>query len=226
LEKAANLEQLKSRFRLRLAIALDGAGYPAQPLERAKQLASAISVELSVASALVRGFTIPDIPQLMELVQVTGRQPGFFLDEHVPDFPEGTTVVKPVGPGEDLVVRLPKDMANQGDTENGLIYHRAKVEHGYGIEAGDYVIAMAPHEPVRATAEKLYLFFETGGAAVRRCVNVIDGNRAVFQAPGLIEVPMILPLAHGNASAGAPMPQQFTQIVANLRGGTQLHMHA
>ncbi len=161
------LEKLQRRFAHRLATALDSNGYPAQRLDRSKQLATALMVDLAVATTLLGGFVLPDYPQLLQLCQLTKRQPGYFLDEQVPDFPEGTTIVKPVGPGEDLVVRLPKDVADKSETSNGLIYHRAKVEHGYGIEAGDYLIAMAPHEPVRATPEKLYLFFETSGAAVR-----------------------------------------------------------
>lgn len=218
------LEKLQRRFAHRLVTALDSAGFPVQRLDRAKQLASALGVELSVATPLLGGFMLPAYPLLVQLCQLTRRQPGYFLDEQVPDFPEGTTVVKPVGPGEDLVVRLPNDMANKSETSNGLIYHRAKLEHGYGIEAGDYLIAMAPQETVRAKPERLYLFFETAGAAVRRCVEV-SGDRAVFQEPGVNEVPMILPtMVPAQASRGSSA-KQFTQIVANLRGGQHLHMH-
>lgn len=182
-------------------------------------------IDVSAANTLIGGYVLPDYAQLLDLCTLTGRQPGFFLDEQVPDFPEGTTIVRPVGPGEDLVVRLPGDVADRDAVSTGLIYHQAKTEHGYGIEAGDYVIAMAPTEPVRATPEKLYLFIDASGAAVRRCVDV-NGTRAVFHEPGHVDVPLIVPVDSRLAAPGPHASQQFSQIVANLRAGRHLHMHA
>lgn len=218
-ESTTTLSTLQQRVAQRLADALDAAGFPAQRADRSRQLASSLAVDVTTALALVTGHALPDYPQLLALCQLTGRQPGFFLDAQLPAFPAGTLLVKAVGPGEDLAVRLPAGLADGADA-GGLIYHQAKVRHGYGIEAGDYLIAHGTDAGLPASADALYLFFEDGGAAVRRCVEV-NKTMAVFQGPAQSEVPVILPIVTRPATAGATT--QYSQIVANLRGGRDMH---
>ncbi len=216
-------EHLQDRFALRLVAALDFLGYPAHRLDRTRALADALGVDNSVTMAMLSGLVLPDYQQLLALCQLTERQPGYFLDEQLQLMPEGTTLVKPVGPGEDLVIRFPSDMAGRAQTANGLIYHRAKTRHGYGIEAGDYIFAMAPSEHVEAKAKLLYLFMDPGGFEVRKCVEV-NGNRAIFASSRDPSVPFIFPTNAQSTEDDDSV--SFSQIVASLRGGSELHLHS
>jgi hypothetical protein len=217
------IRHLQERFALRLAAALDYLGYPAHRLDRTRTLADALSVDPSVATTLLSGLQLPEYPLLMQICQLTERQPGYFLDEKIQALPEGTTVVKPVGPGEDLVLRLPSDMAGRAETSQGLIYHRAKTRHGYGIEKGDYLIAKAPADHVEAQARSLYLFMEPGGFEVRQCVEV-SGSRAIFASSNMPATPFILPAS--THATGEDEIVHISQIVARLRGGSELLLHA
>jgi hypothetical protein len=216
------LEELSRRFARRLDAALDAMAYPARQLDRCRELAYALGVDISAATTLLSGLTVPDYGQLLAICALTERQPGYFLDRQLPGFPEATTIVNPLGPGEPLVVRLPKDMLSAQDAAKGLVYHRAKVPTlGYGIEAGDYLIALKPSERPTAMAKRLYLFHEPSGFAVRRCVEV-SSSRAVFFECSQPEVPFIVPI---NTRVAAVDSGQFSQLVASLRGGKELHLH-
>ena len=202
---------------------MDLLAYPAHRLDRTRTLAEALRVDLSAATALLSGLILPDYPQLLALCQLTERQPGYFLDEQLQSMPEGTTLVKPVGPGEDLVIRFPSDIAGRAQTSSGLIYHRAKTRHGYGIEAGDYLIAMAPSDHVEAKAKLLYLFMDPSGFEVRKCVEV-SGSRAIFASSRNPSVPFILPTNAQSTEDDDSV--SFSQIVASLRGESELHLHS
>lgn len=216
------LEELSRRFARRLDAALDAMAYPARQLDRQNELAYALGVEILAATTLLSGLALPDYGQLLAICALTERQPGYFLDRQPPGFPEATTIVKPLGPGEPLVIRLPKDMLSPQDAAKGLVYHRAKVPTlGYGIEAGDYLIALKPSERPTAMAKRLYLFYEPTGFAVRRCAEV-SSSRAVFYKYSQPEVPFIVPTKTPIAAADSG---QFSQLVASLRGGKELHLH-
>lgn len=207
---------------MRLTAALDALGFPAHGLDRTRKLAVELAVDPSTATELLRGHALPDYLQLQALCQLANRQPGYFLDEQLQFFPEGTSLVKPVGPGEDLVVRLPSDMTECAPTSHGLIYHRAKTPHGYGIEAGDYVIAIAPGEREQARLNLLYLFMGPDGFEVRKCVEV-SASRAIFTSSRRSTVPFILPArAHATEDDNSI---DVSLILATLRVGSALHLH-
>jgi hypothetical protein len=219
-EKPDLLETLARRFVQRLDFALDSMGYPSKRLDRARQLSSALGLDVSVANGFLSGHTIPDYVQLAAICALTDQTYGYYLDEVVAAPGQQATTVKPLGPGEDLAVKLPKDMLSARDAAHGLVYHRAKVSTlGFGIEAGDYLIAQSFELPPKPLPHRLYLFSGDDGFAVRRCVEV-SGARAVFR-DSREAVPHIVHCANASDADGGG----FGQLVASLRGGNELHSH-
>lgn len=223
MEEPDPLDQLRRRFALRLDATLDKMGYPSERTDRCRELGSGLGVDPALANTFLSGRSLPDYPQLVAVCVLTGKQIGYFLDEAVPTLAQQATVVKSLGPGEDLIVMLPKEMMPAGYAGRGLVYHRAKVgTHGFGIEAGDYLIAQGLGASCPPEPHRLYLFSESEGFAVRRCSEV-SGPRAVFLEWMRPTIPHIVPLAqHANATEA----MSFGQLVASLRGGRELHLHA
>lgn len=214
------LDKLTRRFALRLAAALDALGYPMKLSDRSKAIGAAIGTDPAVAASFLTGHLLPDYGQLLALCDVLDRQPGYFFDEHPGDIPPGTTIVKPLGAGEDLVIRLPSAEVSSRNSRRGLVYYRAKMPMGFGIEGGEYLIAFEPGASVVAEPQKLYLFSSDDGLEVRRCVEVGTG-RAVFHTEARDDVPLIV-----STAAHGTRPKNFSQIVARILCGTSLHARA
>lgn len=212
----AELLKLQKRFAMRLAAALDAIGYPAQRVERTRQLASALSVDLATVTPVLSGYAIPEYSQLLELCSLCNRSPGYFLDERRnEDFPPQTVVVRPLGPGENLAIKLPSDAGLPESLQTGLAYYLAKVPMGFGISAGDYLIVSAAIESAAAEVDKLYLFEGDEGLDVLRCAERTD-RHAVFHTDEDRDVPLIV--VHGHQKN-----RTFRLLVANLRCGEALH---
>jgi hypothetical protein len=212
------LEPLQKRFALRLAAALDALGYPVNKVDRSKSLGAAIGADQATSSSFLGGYLLPDHSQLLFLCDLVHRDPGYFFDDHVSQLPPGTCVVRSLGAGEDLVVRLPTDEVSPLASQRGLVYVRSKVAMGFGIAAGEYLIALKPG-PIEAEPKRLYLFSDDQGLAVRRCVEVSAG-RAIFHGDGHNEVPLIISTAAGKAYNAS---MQVGQLVASVRCGASLH---
>lgn len=216
------LEQLQRRFALRLDAALDALGYPVLKVSRTRALASALGVDIAVATAIMSGLHLPDYEQLLSLCGLVRQQPGYFLDEHVLDVPPGTTVVKPLGVGEDLVLRLPSDVLSDSEVRGGLKWWRAPVPMGFGLAAGELLIALAGDQLAAAEPERLYLYSSTQGIDVVQCVEAPIG-RAIFRTdtPAANDVPLILPTGKRGRRAG-----ELSKLVASIRCGSGLHVRA
>lgn len=211
----SEIERLQSRFASRLNLALTDAGYSPVRATRAKELASMVGVDVGVASGWLGGFTLPTLEELLEISARTRRRSGFFLDEHVDDLPPGTTVVKCIGAGESLVIRLPSDVLGDRVLRRGLVYYLAPEDLGFGVKAGDYVIAFEPVESVLAEVKKLYLFSLSDCFAIRQCIEVARG-RAVFTVQGEADVPLMRSVA---AQGGG---HDFSEIFCIVRLGASL----
>lgn len=214
------LERMSRRFGLRLATALDALAYPIKLADRAKAIGAKIGTDPELATSFLTGRELPDYSQLLALCDALDRQPGYFFDEHPADIPPGTTIVKPLGAGEDLVIRLPSEEVSSRNARRGLVYYRAKMQMGFGIEGGEYLIAFKPGPSVVAEPQKLYLFSSDEGLEVRRCVEVGTG-RAVFHTEAGDDVPLIV-----STAAHGTRPKHFSQIVARILCGTSLHGRA
>jgi len=214
------VEKMSRRFGLRLAAALDSLGYPIKLADRAKAMGAAIGTDPAVTTRFLTGYELPDYSQLLALCDVLDRQPGYFFDEHLTDIPPGTTLVKPLGAGEDLVIRLPSAEVSSRNARRGLVYYRAKMPMGFGIQGGEYLIACKPGPTIVAEPQKLYLFSTDEGLEVRRCVEVATG-RAVFHSEASDDVPLIV-----STAAQGTQPKHFSQIVARILCGTSLHGRA
>lgn len=211
------IEQLRRRFEHRLAAALDAKDYPANRLDRTKVLGSALGIDTPAANSLLGGYVLPDYPQLVALSELLDRQPGYFLDERIDKLPAGTVVVKPLAAGEMLVLRLPSDALRPRDIGRGLVYYVSKADMGFGIRAGEYLIAFEPGEQVQVEPRRLFLFTSDEGVEVRKCVEVGSG-RAVFHSDEPHPVPLIVPTSnHGP-------PAHFSRMVASIRCGDELHL--
>jgi hypothetical protein len=211
----SEIERLQNRFANRLNLALTDAGYSPVRASRAKELASMVGVDVAIASAWLGGFTMPTWEELLEICARTRRRAGFYLDEHVDDLPPGTTVVKCIGAGESLVIRLPTDVLGDRVLRRGLLYYLAPEDLEFGIRSGDYVIAFEPGESVLAEVKKLYLFSLPDCFAVRQCIEVARG-RAVFTTQGEGDVPLMRSVA---AQGGG---HDFSEIFCIVRLGASL----
>lgn len=211
------VRELQRRFALRLDAALTSVGYPVLTPARARALASALGVDISVATALMSGHHLPDYPQLLGVCKIARRQPGYFLDEQVLDIPPGTTIVKPIGFGEDLVLRLPSEVLPEDEARKELRYWRTTVRMGFGIGAGEYLIALGATKQTTAEPNKLYLLSSKTGIDVVRCAEV-HANRAVFRTEAANDVPLIVPVGPLGKRLG-----KLGKLIASIRAGSSLH---
>ncbi len=214
------LTELKRRFALRLDAAMDALGYPVLKAARVRSLATSLGVDITVATALMNGLHLPEYSQLLALCDVLCQQPGYFLDEQVLDVPPGTTVVKPLDIGEDLVLRLPSEILSESEARRGLLYWRATVPMGFGITAGEFLIALTCDQDMPAEPNKLYLLSSNEGINVVRCVDV-HRDRAVFHTEAANEVAFIVQ----TGSRGKRL-RQISKLVASIRCGNGLHVRA
>lgn len=215
------LAELQHRFAMRLEAALDGLGYPVLKPGRARTLATTLGVDISVATALMSGLYLPDYGQLLALCQAVRQQPGYFLDEHVLDVPPGTTVVKSMGHGEDIVLRLPSEVLSEAEARKGLRYWRATVAMSFGITAGEYLIALGADHDSAAEPNKLYLLCPRQGSIdVVQCSEV-HADRAVFRTEAADDVPRIVPIGKRGHRVG-----DVSKLVASIRAGSSLHVRA
>jgi hypothetical protein len=214
------LEDLQRRFASRLEACLDGLGYPVLKAGRTRALATTLGVDISVATSLLSGMYLPDFGQLLAVCEVVRQQPGYFLDEHVLDVPPGTTVVKPMEHGEDIVLRLPSEVLNEADARRGLRYWRTTVEMGFGIEAGEYLIALGGEHDSVAEPGKLYLLSSPQGIDVVQCSEVYP-NRAVFHSAAAQDVPIIVPIGKRGRRVG-----EVSKLIAIIRAGSSLYPKA
>lgn len=205
---------------MRLEAGLDGLGFPVLKAARTRALASALGIDMSVATALLSGVHLPDYSQLLAVCQVVGQQPGYFLDEHVLDVPPGTTVVKPMEHGEDIVLRLPSEVLSEADARRGLRYWRTTVPMSFGILAGEYLIAFGADHDAVAEPTKLYLLSSKQGIDVVQCSEV-HADRAVFRSEAANDVPRIVPIGKRGRRVG-----EVSKLVASIRAGSSLHVRA
>lgn len=214
------LAELKRRFAMRLEAGLDGLGYPVLKVARARALAANLGVDISHATALMSGLFLPDYSQLLAVCQVVRQQPGYFLDEHVLDVPPGTTVVKPMEHGEDIVLRLPSEVLSESEARRGLRYWRTTVAMSFGIAAGEYLIALGADHDTAAEPNKLYLLSSKQGIDVVQCSEV-HTDRAVFRTEAANDVPRIVPIGKRGRRVG-----EVSKLVASIRAGSSLHVRA
>jgi hypothetical protein len=214
------LEQLRHRFALRLDAALDAHGFPVLRVTRARSLAAALAVDISVATTLMAGLHLPDYAQLLALCSLLRQQPGYFLDAQVLDLPPGTCVVKPIGIGEDLVLRLPTEVMRPDDAVAGLRYWRTTVRMGFGISAGEYLVVQAGNPRAPAEPKKLYLLYSDQAVDVVRCMDVAS-ERAVFLTDTADAVPLIVPAGNRGRKQC-----ELRKLVASIRCGPGLHVMA
>lgn len=214
------LDLLKKRFALRLAAALDAAGYPVLQAARVRALATALGLDASLATAFLSGLHVADYAELLALCALLDRQPGYFLDEQVLDVPPGTTLVKPMLNGEDLVLRLPSEVLSASDARKGLRYWRTPAEMGFGIAAGEYLVALAPAPRAAPRVDRLYLLSGPHGIDVVRCADV-HSDRAVFHTAAGGQVPLIVSSAARERGAGA-----LSRLIASVRCGESLHVRS
>lgn len=212
------LAELQRRFAMRLEAGLDGLGYPVLKAARARALATTLGVDTTVATSLMSGVYLPDYGLLLAVCQVARQQPGYFLDEHVLDVPPGTTVVRPMEHGEDIVLRLPSEVLSEADARKGLRYWRTTVPMSFGIAAGEYLIALGADHDTAAEPNKLYLLSSKQGIDVVQCSEV-HADRAIFRGEAANEVPRIVPTGKRGARVG-----ELSKLVASIRAGKSLHV--
>ncbi len=208
--------QLGRRFAMRLDAALDASGYPVLKASRLRALANALALDMSAVTAFASGLQLPDYGQLLALCGLLRQQPGYFLDEQVLDVPPGTIVVKPVDFGEDLVLRLPSEVLSDIEARKGLRYWRTTVPMGFGILAGEYLIA-GTQGVVPPERHRLYLHRSEQQVDVVRCVDV-QADRAVFHREAANDVPLIVPTALRTRAM-----HDFSKLVASIRCGGSFH---
>ena len=190
---------LLKRFAGRLNTALDALGAPALPLDRARFFGGAIEQDAGHVSAMLNGFLMPDWGTLLIICAITNRQPGYFLDESIAQYPPETRLVKALGTGENIVIRIPTadSRGNLTAPDNVWSYMMAKKPMGFGVLPGDLVINFSPSEgTVSAIPDCLYLIWSQSKFEILKCVEVHTG-RSTFvsvSASNGTEMSKILPL--------------------------------
>ena len=171
-------DHLAKRFGHRLNLALDGMGYSPLPLTRAKTLARELNHDVSKISTLLNGMLMPEWGVLLKLCAVLDREPGYFLDDAPEKVPSDTRSVKPLGPGENIVVRIPpKSNAPWGAAQDDWTWIEARHKMGFGVLPGDYVINFSPQEePAELKPSLLYLLGIENHLELRRCQGIVDGS--------------------------------------------------
>ncbi|ABE47081.1 hypothetical protein [Polaromonas sp. JS666] len=172
-------QTLLKRFAHRLNRALDALGAPALPLDRARFLGNAIEHDAGNVSAMLTGFLMPDWDTFLKICAVTNQQPGYFLNDSITQYPPETRLVKPLGTGENIVIRVPTPYSKAPFTEpdDEWSYVVAKHRMGFGVEPGDYVINCTPAEgSVSAIPNRLYLMWAASKFEILKCVDVHPGR--------------------------------------------------
>lgn len=179
----SQIDALIRRFRSRLHISLDRLGYSPQLRDRSRTLASQLGIHESQALALLRGDSLPDWILLLSLSSLLQKPISWFLEGGEASFPASTKVVHSIGPGEDLAIALPEDIARGTvGMEDQLLYFRSRGEMGFGIRGGDYLIVLeVPFTPMEVRKDQIYLQGNKEGFALRRCV-AQSPLRASFQS--------------------------------------------
>jgi transcriptional regulator with XRE-family HTH domain len=171
----ASSQVLLRRFTGRLNRALDAIGAPANPLDRARFFGAAIHMDTSHVSGMLNGFVMPDWDVLAKICAATNRQPGFFLDETVADLPPNVRVVKPLGSGDPIVVRVPSSDAAHLLTspKTHWRYMESRRPMGFGVIPGDIVIDTVREDgTVELETSALYLMQSASGFDLLKCTNI------------------------------------------------------
>ncbi len=177
------IDALARRFRARLRISLDSLGYSPLLRDRSRTFAAQIGIHESEAFALLNGDAIPDLKLLAAISSHLQKPLTWFLEVNEASFPASTKVVHSIGPGEDLALALPEDIAGGSvGMDDQLLYFRSRGEMGFGIRGGDYLIVLeVPFMPMEVRKEQIYLLGNKAGFELRRCV-AQSPLRATFQS--------------------------------------------
>lgn len=171
---------------------------PPMPLDRARALGAALGMDASAASALLNGILMPEWDVLLKLCAFTQCQPGFFLDDSPSQYPPETRIVKPLGSGENIVIRMPPQSApNWGAADADWTYLQAKKPMGFGVVAGDFVVNYIPPEgDIAIRKDSLYLLGVDSHFEIRKCGEVQKGCVALLASDtqDASEIPRLLPL--------------------------------
>lgn len=177
------IDALARRFRARLRISLDSLGYSPLLRDRSRTLATQIGIHESEAFALLNGDSLPDWNLLLTLSSHLQKPLVWFLDVSEASLPASTRIVHSIGPGENLALALPEDLAGTAvGPEDQLFYFRSRGEMGFGIRGGDYLVVLEwPCIPKEVRKDQIYLLGNKDGFELRRCV-AQSPLRASFQS--------------------------------------------
>lgn len=160
---------------MRLRTALDAMGLPGQIHARTSQLSARLDVDDDLAQSMLQGRSgPPDWLTFDALCRLTNKSPGYFMDPTHIEFPPDTLFVKPYGPGDVLILRIPKDATTLGPEMGAhMLYLRARIDLGFGIRKGDLVVH-APLEEEQAVLfpGQLYVLVTKRNAFVLECTEV------------------------------------------------------
>ncbi len=226
-----SIGDLSARFRARLKMSLDQLGFPGAMREKSRELAFRLGVDESVASAFLMGDMLPDYDALLTLCALTQKSPGYFFDTNADALPGGTRIVPAIGPGEDLAICLPEDMADGRTAEDSELCHfRARRDMGFGVRAGDTLLAMLlPMEPASMQKDHIYLVGCETGFDLRRCVvqtpvraafTSFDGKSAQTIKPHVAAVGQERPSFRAEGLGNEI--HAFAEVIGLLRGAQNL----
>jgi hypothetical protein len=191
---------LAQRFRARLQLSLDELGFSPGLRDRSRTLAFQLGIHESSANELLTmgRDSLPDLPLLVKISDLTGKPLGWFLDQDGDSFPAGTRLVHSIGSGEDLAFSLPDGLAGMSVEPNEqLLYLRASGDMGFGVQGGDYILAVeVPVTPMSVTKNQVYLIGSKLGFELRNCVaqsplrasfSSFDGKHTLVLKPTIAE---------------------------------------
>jgi len=213
-------QKLSGRITRRVRAAMKHQGLPQTGYSAHQALADVTGWHLTVASQMLSGKVMPTLEQLLVLSDVLHHPMSYWFDENEPPLPRDLNRVHGESGEEDLILRLEDGFVPPEVKTAGMVHHRTRRSMGFGVEAGDSVVACKAMPAAGPRAGRLYLFRNGDEFQLLLCQEA-DG-RAVFRAMANASVPRIGALG----AAGSADDFRCGQVVAIVRAGDQFHTAA
>lgn len=213
-------QELSARITRRVRAAMRQQGFPQSGYNAFQALADATGWNLTVVSQVLSGKVTPTLQQLLVLSEVLDHPMAYWFDQNEPPLPRDLHRVPGESGEEDLILRLEDGFLPPEVKTAGMVHHRTRRPMGFGVEAGDSVVASKVMPVGGPRTGHLYLFRHDDDFQILVCVE--SDGRGVFRRIDDAAVPRI-----GAASAHAS-GKEFScgQVVAIIRAGEQFHTAA
>lgn len=206
----------RARFRSRLRKAVAQTGL-AGDIPTALQHLGGFSYEDAQVLWAAEALSLPHLQLVSEALRIPMRH---WFDEEEPPLSWDTYRASSLAGEEDLVLRLEEGSQPGEAAAGGLVHYRARQSMGFGIEAGDSVVACRAMPVDGPRAGRLHLYESNDEFKVLLCVT-LEGRR-LLRSTQENSAPFIAPRSSSDEG------REFTcgEVVAVIRAGDLPHARA